>query len=43
MMWFQQPDVFALVQVCLECGPDHLLKWFERSDLYLFIFIYLVI
>ncbi len=33
-MWFQQPDAFTLVQFRLECGPDHLLKWFERSDLY---------
>ncbi len=32
-MWFQQPDAFTLVQFRLECGPDHLLKWFERSDL----------
>ncbi len=32
-MWFQQPDAFTLVQFCVECGPDHLLKWFERSDL----------
>ncbi len=34
-MWFQQPDAFTLVQFRLECGPDLLLKWFERSDLYL--------
>ncbi len=33
-MWFQQPDAFTLVQFRLQCGPDHLLKWFERSDLY---------
>ncbi len=33
-MWFQQPDAFTHVQFRLECGPDHLLKWFERSDLY---------
>ncbi len=33
-MWFQQPDAFTHVQFHLECGPDHLLKWFERSDLY---------
>ncbi len=33
-MWFQQPDAFTHVQFCLECGPDHLLKCFERSDLY---------
>ncbi len=30
-MWFQQP--FTLVQFHLECSPDHLLKWFEQSDL----------
>ncbi len=30
-MWFQEPDAFTLVQFHLECGPDHLLKWFERS------------
>ncbi len=33
-MWIQQPDAFTLVQFRLECGPDLLLKWFERSDLY---------
>ncbi len=33
-MWFQQPDAFTFVQFHLECGPDHLLKCFERSDLY---------
>ncbi len=33
-MWFQQPDAFTLAQFHLECGPDHLLKWFKRSDLY---------
>ncbi len=33
-MWFQQPDAFTHVQFRLECGPDHLLKCFERSDLY---------
>ncbi len=33
-MWFQQPDAFTHVQFPLECGPDHLLKCFERSDLY---------
>jgi len=33
-MWFQHPDAFTLVQFHLECGTDHLLKWFERSDLY---------
>ncbi len=33
-MWFQQPDAFTHVQFLLECGPDHLLKCFERSDLY---------
>ncbi len=33
-MWFQQPDAFTLVQFRLECGPDLLLKWFERMDLY---------
>ncbi len=33
-MWLQQPDAFTHVQFHLECGPDHLLKWFERSDLY---------
>ncbi len=26
--------IFTLVQFRLVCGPDHLLKWFERSDLY---------
>jgi len=29
-MWFQQPDAFTLARFRLECGPDHLLKWFER-------------
>ncbi len=33
-MWFQQPDAFTHVQFHLECGPDLLLKGFERSDLY---------
>ncbi len=33
-MWFHQPDAFTLVQFHLECVPDHLLQWFERSDLY---------
>ncbi len=33
-MWFQQPDAFTHVQFRLECGPDLLLKCFERSDLY---------
>ncbi len=33
-MWFQQSDVFTLVQFRLERSPDHLLKGFERSDLY---------
>ncbi len=33
-MWFQQPDAFTHVQFHLECGPDLLLKCFERSDLY---------
>ncbi len=33
-MWFQQPDAFTHVQFHLECGPDLLMKWFERSDLY---------
>ncbi len=33
-MWFQQPDEFTRVQFRLEYGPDHLLKWFEWSDLY---------
>ncbi len=33
-MWFQQPDAFTHVQFHLKCGPDHLLKWFKRSDLY---------
>ncbi len=32
-MWFQQPDAFTHVQFRLECGPDLLLKCFERSDL----------
>ncbi len=32
-MWFQQADAFILVQFRLEFGPDHFLKWFERSDL----------
>ncbi len=27
-------DAFTLVQFCLECGPDHLLKRIEWSDLY---------
>ncbi len=33
-MWIQQPDAFTHVQFRLECGPHHLLKCFERSDLY---------
>ncbi len=33
-MWFQQPDAFTHVQFHLECGPELLLKCFERSDLY---------
>lgn len=33
-MLFLQPDAFRLVQFCLECVPDHLLMWFERSELY---------
>ncbi len=31
----QQPDAFTRVHFLLECSPEHLLKWFERSDLHL--------
>ncbi len=32
-MQFQRSDAFTSVQFHLKCGPDHLLKWFEQSDL----------